>query len=427
MAPDLGNSKPTDDRNAIRARDYRRMRMVAGGLLAVMVLTFVAATLAPRHWPDFAITADYVRAFAEAAMIGALADWFAVVALFRHPFGLPIPHTAIIARNKSRIGDSLGAFICNNFLAPEVVAAKLDSLDAAGRLTRWLGERDNREILSRRIVHLSPAIVDLLGEGELGGALRQAILRGLGSAPVAPMAGRVLTVLMARGHHHALFDRILDLAADLLLSHQDEIRARVADGSWRWMPRWVDEKLADKLLMGALETLAELRSPDHPWRADFQRSCLTLAHKLSSDPALIAKGEALKGDVLNQPEVQAYLDHAWAEARQRLKQDLAEGEPGLQAGIERAAATFAARLTQDAHLRAVLNRWLRRTVERVAVPYRGDIGAFIAGVVARWDTDTLVSKLELQVGKDLQYIRINGTLVGGLVGIGIHALARWLG
>lgn len=427
MAAASDNSKQLSDRTAQRAAEFHRMKRIAGGLLALMVVLFVAATLVPRHWPEATAAAHYLRAFAEAAMVGAIADWFAVVALFRRPFGLPIPHTAIIARNKNRIGESLGAFICNNFLAPDVVAAKLDSLDAAGRLAHWLAEPENSGKIARRAGAFVPALLDALEDQSVRAFARQAMSRGLASAKAAPLAGEVLAVLMARGHHHALFDRILDMAAGFLFRNETLIRAKVADRSWKWVPRWVDEKLADKLMIGALDTLSELRDPAHPWREEFQIACLRLADRLTHDPDMLARGEAMKADILHNPAVQDYLDTVWSEAKARLKDDVAANEPVLRAGIERAVATFAARLGQDARLRAVVNRWLRRTIERLAVPYRADIGGFIAGVVARWDTDTLVSKLELQVGKDLQYIRINGTVVGGMVGVLIHAVAQAIG
>jgi uncharacterized membrane-anchored protein YjiN (DUF445 family) len=173
--------------------------------------------------------------------------------------------------------------------------------------------------------------------------------------------------------------------------------------------------------------LADLRDPAHPWREDFQNAVLAFIDRLAHDPRTIAEGEAIKADVLRNPLVEEYLDSLWGETKSRLRADMAEGESVLRGGIERAVLSFAARLDADPHMRAVINRWLRRVVERNIVPYRGEIGHFISGVVARWDAGTWVGKLELQVGKDLQYIRINGTLVGGLVGLVIHALSRALG
>jgi uncharacterized membrane-anchored protein YjiN (DUF445 family) len=420
MAPPSADSNPPSDE---RATQFRRMKRLAGGLLALMFVLFVAALLGQERWPLLA----YVRAFAEAAMVGAIADWFAVVALFRRPFGLPIPHTAIIPRNKDRIGRSLGRFIANNFLAPGLVSAKLDSLDAAGRLARWLAEPATAERIAKRAAGLAPALLDALDDEAARGFARATMTRALGSLQAAPLAARVLSVLITRGHHQELFDRFLDIAADFLLRNEEIIRERVTDRSWKWLPRWVDRKLADKVMDGSLDTLAELRDPGHPWRAEFQAASLRFCERLAHDPALRAKGEVLKAELLRHPLVQATLDSAWDETRARLRGELAGETTALAPAIERMVAALAARLAGDDHLRAVLNRWLRRAVERMVVPQRAEIGDFIAGVVERWDTATLVDKLELQVGRDLQYIRINGTLVGGLVGLAIHALSRLLG
>lgn len=420
MAPDSGNSKHRPDG---RAGELRRMKQIAVSLLVLMFALFIAATLMQDRWPAL----SYLRAFAEAAMVGAIADWFAVVALFRHPFGLPIPHTAIIPRNKDRIGAALGAFICNNFLAPAVVAAKLDSLDGAGRLAHWLAAPDTADSLARRATTFVPALLDALEDEHVRALMRTAMVRGIASVQAAPLAARILSVLVAHGHHQALFDHGLEMTAGFLFRNEDLIRAKVADRSWKWLPRWVDDKLADKVMVGALDTLGDLRAPDHPWREEFQAAIIHFIDRLAHDPQMIARGEAIKAEVLKNPLVEAYLESLWGEAKARLKDGMETSEDALRHGIARALSALAARLTKDARMRAVLNRWLRRAVERNIVPHRGEIGDFIAGVVARWDAGTLVDKLELQVGKDLQYIRINGTVVGGLVGLVIHALSRLLG
>ncbi|MBC7951397.1 MAG: DUF445 domain-containing protein [Rhodospirillaceae bacterium] len=418
MAPAPQISNRTD-----RAAELRRMKLIATSLLALMFAVFIVTTLVQDRWPAL----SYVRAFAEAAMVGAIADWFAVVALFRHPFGLPIPHTAIIPRNKDRIGESLGAFICNNFLAPDIVAAKLDSLDGAGRVAGWLSAPETSDMLARRATTFVPALLDALEDEHVRAFMRGAMSRGIASVQVAPLTARILSVLVAHGHHQALFDQGLEMAAGFLMRNEDHIRSKVADRSWKWLPRWVDHKLADKVMVGALETLGDLRAPDHPWREEFQAAIFRLMDHLAHDPDLIARGEAIKAEVLKNPLVEEYLDSLWGETKARLKDDMAAGEGVLRHGIERALAGLGTRLQADDRMRAVLNRWLRRAVERNIVPHRGEIGTFIASVVARWDVGTLVGKLELQVGKDLQYIRINGTVVGGLVGLCIHALSRALG
>lgn len=403
-----------------RADELRRMRALATGLLVLMLATYVATALLEPRWPWL----SYLRAFAEAGMVGACADWFAVVALFRHPLGLPIPHTAIIARNKVRIGDSLGSFICNNFLAPEVVSHRLQTLDAAGRVSRWLSAPANAAFVARRAAGLLPPMLEALAEDHVRAFVLGVVRRGIESVEAAPLAARILSVLVAHGHHQALFDRGVEAAEDFLLRNEPDIRANISTRNWKWMPQWLDRKVADKVMAGLLDTLHEMRDPDHPWRGDFQAAVEEIVTRLAADPDFHRRGEEVKAEVLANPVVQDYLDSVWRELKRRLTEDIAADEGVLRRGLEHALLALGRRLDQDPRMRDILNRWVRRAVERYVVPNRGEIAAFIAGVVARWDANTLVSKLELQVGKDLQYIRINGTIVGGLVGLAIHAASH---
>ncbi len=399
------------------------MRLLATGLLGLMLAVFVAASALQARWPLLA----YLRAFAEAGMVGACADWFAVVALFRHPLGLPIPHTAIVPRNKVRIGESLGGFICNNFLAPEVVTARLRALDLAARLARWLAEPANAAAIARRAAALLPPVLDALSDEHVRDFTRGLFSRTAESVEASPLAARVLSVLVAHGHHQALFDRAIAAARDFLYANEGMIRAKVSTRSWSWLPRWVDQRVADTVMAGLLETLHELAAPGHPWRGEFQAAVDEFVGRLATDPAWRARGETIKAEVLANPAVEDYLDSLSREIRRRLVADAAADCGLLRRGLDQALRALGRRLEQDEAMRAVLNRWLLTAAERTVVPNRGEIGAFIAGVVARWDSATLVSKLELQVGKDLQYIRINGTLVGGLVGLLIFAASRALG
>jgi len=418
MAARAPDSKPAVTAEA-RLRELRGMRRLATGLLVLMLAVFVAASALEGRWPELA----YLRAFAEAAMVGACADWFAVVALFRRPLGLPIPHTAIVPRNKARIGESLGAFVCNNFLAPEVVSSRLSGLDAAAALSRWLSVPANAALAARRLSGLLPPMLEALDDEHAGEFIRSALGHGVASVKASPLAARILSVLVAGGHHQALFDGAIVQAEELLRRHEAAIREKVRAGSWKWLPRWADERLADKVIGGLAATIDQSRAADHPWRAEFQAMVETFIGRLAHDPGLRARGEAIKAEVLENPVVADYLRSLWGEIKRRLAAD-DEGE--LRRALERALLELGRRLDQDPRMRAILNRWIRGVVERYVVPNRGEIGAFIAGVVARWDAATLVAKLELQVGKDLQYIRINGTLVGGLVGLVIFAVAKAL-
>lgn len=418
-APALGGDA---ERTARRAAEYRRMKMTATGLLVLMFVLFIAARLGEATWPWL----SFPRAFAEAAMVGAFADWFAVTALFRHPFGLPIPHTAIIPRNKDRIGESLGRFIASNFLAPEVVAQKLQSMDLAGRIAAWLSQPANSAFLAAKTTDAIPPVMQALDDEHVRIFVRDAVTRRLRAVDASSLASRVLGVLVAHRHHQALFDQVLDIAHTFLFTNRDVIRAKVRAKSSKWIPQWVDDKLAEKIISGAEDTLLELRNPDHVWREEFNVTTERFIAKLAESPEYKARGEQIKEEILKNPKVQDYLGSVWNEVRSQILADAESDQGAIERGLDRALLSIGTRLRDDPGMQAILNGWIERVVIHYAVPHRDQIGTFISGVVARWDTRTVVEKLELQVGKDLQYIRINGTLVGGLVGLLIHLVSVFM-
>jgi uncharacterized membrane-anchored protein YjiN (DUF445 family) len=401
-----------------RVAQLRNMRAWATSLLVMMAAVFIAAALLEARWPWL----GYVRAFAEASVVGACADWFAVVALFRHPFGIPIPHTAIVPRNKGRIGDTISAFVCNNFLAPSVVAARLATIDAAGWWSRYLAKPGSAALIAQRSAALLAPAVELLEREPVRALLRDATRRGLQSIPAAPLAANVLGVLLKNGQLLALAEWAIQHGDTSLVRHNDLLREKVsAHTSW-WIPKWLDGKIADRLLTGVRGSLTEMREPDHPWRAHFIRTVEALIDKLAHDPETIATGERVKAEMLGNPAVAEHIDRLWRAIEDRLRDG--EGASVVQAHLESALLVLARWLQDDAALRELLNHWVRELIEGTVVPHRDEIGDFIADVVKRWDERTLVGRLELTVGKDLQYVRINGTLVGGLVGLLIHAATQ---
>jgi uncharacterized membrane-anchored protein YjiN (DUF445 family) len=396
-----------------RLRALRRMQRLATLLLAAMAGVFLLCSLSPSK----AVWLGFVKAFAEAAVVGACADWFAVTALFRRPLGLPIPHTAIVPRNKERIGRGLGRFIADNFLAEAVLAERLARVDAAGWISAHLGDADSARGLARR---LAPAAGDLLAalpRDQIGAWLGQIARRAAEAVPAAPAAGRVLAALREEGETSALYDRGLDLAETWVVEHEGEIRHRVEENTAKWIPGWVDKLLGDRVMAGLLSTLGEARAPEHPWRGSWDRWVADLALDLVGDSALRARGEALKTRLLDSPRLHAEAREIWTAQTT----GWTEHPEGLEAALASTLAAVAERLAGDAETRETLNGWLRTLVLRAVAPRRAEIEGFIQDVVERWDTATVVERLELQVGRDLQYIRINGTLVGGLVGVAIHA------
>lgn len=414
-----GPSRP-DAETEQKARDLRRMQRLATLLLAFMTLVFIVTSLTPWPW------LGYVRAFAEAAMVGACADWFAVVALFRRPFGLPIPHTGIVPRNKDRIGGALGRFMSANFLSPSVLARRLEKIDAVEFLVDWLSHPGNaRRIADQASLFLSTAIGALPRE-PLVDWLTTAALRGIDAVPAAPLASRLLALLWARGETQALLDSAIAYAEASLIRHKDFIRASVAQKSSRFIPKWVDNMLADRVINGLQSSLAEMRKPQHPWRLDIRRAVETLIFDLANDPGMLARGEAMKREMLASPLFVAQVHEVCDNLQSQAMENLSTRSAMVSEGLEFALLAVGRWLREDPKIRAQLNRWARRTALRALSPRRAEIGAYIASVVQNWDATTLVNRLELQVGRDLQYIRINGTLVGGLVGLIIFIFSKWL-
>jgi uncharacterized membrane-anchored protein YjiN (DUF445 family) len=406
-----------------RAAELNRMRLLALGLLLLMTVVFAVTSALTAWWPFLV----YPRAFAEAAMVGACADWFAVVALFRHPLGIPIPHTAIVPRHKKRIGEALGQFISVNFLAPDEVAAKLERIDAAGWISSWLKEPENTRLAARRLHGALPPLLEFLREEQIRAFSRDVIRNGIDSIAAAPLAARVLSVLMAHGHHDTVFDQAIETARRFLSDNRESFRRRVAKNSIYWLPDWVDAKLADAFLSALLDTLAAACGSDSPLRLQYRASLNRLVIRLAKDPEMFDQGERLKADVLDNSVVDSYLNWLSSEIEEKIRAE-SVGSGGLfSSGLEHALLTLGNWLDSDEHIHAMINHWVRQLVLSTVVPNRAEIGTFVAEVVARWDTKTLVEKLELQVGKDLQYIRINGTLVGGLVGLTIFVVTRAFG
>jgi uncharacterized membrane-anchored protein YjiN (DUF445 family) len=408
---------PTPDS---RLRDLRRMRFLATALLALMFAIFMATSLTQFEWPWL----PYLQAFAEAGMIGACADWFAVVALFRYPLGLPIPHTAIVPHNKDRIGAALGRFVSNNFLSPAVLTRKIREIDTARWIARWLSDPANAKRIARRTAAALPQIMRALPEDQLNAFLTRAIRYGMEAIPAAPLASNLLSLFWAQGETQALVERAISIAAAALADNRDMIKARVGRKSSRFIPKWVDAIVADKIISGVAQLLDEMRDPGHPWRVELGSAIEGLITELAENPDMIARGEELRAEILRNPVVLRQVGALWAGIETRLRSDSTYVDP-LSDALEHGLIALGDWMARDEKIGIAVNRWIGIALLRIVAPRRAEIGRFIAQVVEGWDSETLVNRLELQVGRDLQYIRINGTLVGGLVGLAIFAARRW--
>jgi uncharacterized membrane-anchored protein YjiN (DUF445 family) len=346
--------------------------------------------------------------------------------LFRHPLGLPIPHTAIVPHNKERIGGAIGRFISNNFLSPKVLSAKIREVDPAGWMARWLSDPANANRVARRVTTALPEIVRALPRDEINALLARAARSGIEAIPAAPLASKVLSVLWAQGETQALIERAITIAARVLTENRDRIKLTVTQKSSRFIPKWVDAIVADKIVSGLTQLLEEMRDPAHPWRTELGAAVDQLIDDLATEPEMYARGEAFKGELLHNPVVLQQVNKVWTEIGNRLDAHSDSYISQISDGLEQALASLGQRMASDEQIQATINKSMRIAALRVIAPRRAEIGAFITQVVERWDTATLVNRIELQVGRDLQYIRINGTVVGGLVGLIIFTITRWL-
>jgi uncharacterized membrane-anchored protein YjiN (DUF445 family) len=403
-------------------------RFALGLLLGAALLYALASALESRH-PAW----GYAAAFAEAAMVGAIADWFAVVALFRHPLGLPIPHTAIIPTNKSRIGSNLAGFICNNFLGTEQVLRKLREFDPARRLADWLADPAHAAQVGRTMVSAARYGLDAFDDVRVRHFMHTLVVTRLEQLDVTRIAGQVLDALTADGRHQALLDEVLLQVAAVL--GDEEVRARIAGvvADELRLLRYVglDEiagKLATaKMVAGVGRIIGEMAEDErHPLRLRFDEFMRGFIAKLEGDPAFRLRGENIKREVLAQPALAEYLHKLWTEVLAWLRDDLGRGDSSIAARIAEAARTLGARLDADAAMRQWINEQIVVAAPRWIERYRADIGRYIATRVDEWNTGEMTDELERNIGRDLQFVRINGTLVGGLVGLVIHALTLWL-
>ena len=406
----------------------RRMRRVATGLLVAMAALFVLARTMLGTHPAW----DFVLAFSEAAMVGGLADWFAVTALFRRPLGLPIPHTAIIPENKDRIADTMANFLQANFLTPTVVARRMRSMNLARAVGDYLGRPDGSGEGSRIRAgagELVAEVLESLDPERLGGQVRAGLFNQLDRLEVAPLLGQMLHGMIADKRHRPLLDSLIRWAGLTLEDNEQMVREMIharANAVLRWTG--LDERLATSVIDGLYRLLAEvLVDPDHPLRSKIEEGLGKLAHDLQHDEATRAKVERAKADLLANPALGAWWTGVWERIRVSLIASARNpGEGGLGGQLAGMVGELGIALRDDPTLQHQVNRFARRTAVGIATRYGGQIVQLVSETVKRWDARTVTDRIEGAVSRDLQFIRLNGTLVGGLVGVAIHLISEAL-
>jgi uncharacterized membrane-anchored protein YjiN (DUF445 family) len=409
-------------REALRA--LRIMRLSATALLVLMCVIFVIASAkSHEHWAW-----GYVRAFSEAAMVGGLADWFAVTAIFRRPFGLPIPHTAIIARSKDRIAGTVGNFIADNLLAPANVAIRLQRQDITAALARQIIEPAQARRLADSVVKAIPAVLDTFDEAAITDFLRKQSAALAADGRASSGAGALLDILTEQGRHQPLVEAALEEAWRALAANEAVIRSKVRDKtSFLWRLISVDSKAADAMI-GALDSLLRdaIADPHHPARQKITSMLENLADDLRSSPEMRAKVERLTEEMLAHPAVGDFLSGAWGSFKDALRAQALNPGSNLQGVVAGAFIRMGEDLLADDVTREALNVRLRLLCTALAERHGRDVSLLATETIKSWDAQTIVSKLEQNVGRDLQYIRISGTIIGGLVGLLIHTAGYWL-
>jgi uncharacterized membrane-anchored protein YjiN (DUF445 family) len=400
------------------------MKRRATGLLLLMGMAFIVVTVLGhgRGW------SGYVQAGIEASLVGGLADWFAVAAIFRHPLGVPIPHTAVIPARKDQFGRTLGEFVQQNFLNPDVMADRVRSAHLGARLADWLADEENALVMARQIGDLAVGLTDLVDDEDIRGLVEDGLRRAVDAVPAAPLAGRMLRALTADGRHQELLSRGADSLSQFLDNNRNALQEQFRHERPWWLPGPIDARIFDRLLDGARSLLQDVKSnPQHQLRQEFNEWLASLEDRLERSPELRQRGDELKRDLLDHAELRQWSSSIWAETKVRIRAQVGEPQSAFHQRLTEVVVTTGRRLRDDPAWLAKVDDRLESTARYVAEHFHDEIAGLVSGTIERWDASETSQKLELLLGRDLQFIRINGTIVGGLAGLAIHALARAIG
>jgi uncharacterized membrane-anchored protein YjiN (DUF445 family) len=402
-----------------RARLLLVTKRRATGLLGLMAAVFVAAVLAGENQGLL----GFVRAGAEASLVGGLADWFAVTALFRHPLGLPIPHTAVIPERKDQFAKTLANFVQDSLLTPALITDRVRNARLAERVADWLADEAHAAVLAGYIADAAQSLAGVVEEEDVERLIEEGLRRGLDRLDPAGLAARALTSLMAAGYHQEAFDAVLRATARFLDEHRNDLRERFLQESKWYQPDVLNKRIFATLLDGALKMIDEIRAePEHPLRAEVDRRLAALVKKLETSKPLRARIARARDELLAQghlPQLAAWL---WHDARAALAAQAADPDSELRTRLAAALAAAGQRLGDDPVLLTRADQLVETTATYVAEHFHGEIGSLVDTAISRWDGEETARRLELLLGPDLQFIRINGTVIGGLAGLGIHTL-----
>ena len=410
--------------DATRQARLDRMKAWATGMLVAATGVYLLTLWLEQQYP----WVGYIRATAEASMVGGLADWFAVTALFRHPLGIPIPHTAIIPARKERVGRSLGGFVQRHFLSRDVIAAKLQSMRMAEHLATWISQPENSRMIARQAAAGLAGGARLLRDEDVQTLIDQSLATRVRSVQVAPLLGKLLSLVTAGNRHQELLNEAIKLLARGVEANRDLIRDRIGAESPWWIPDVVDDKIHRKIVSGIERTLTEVRDdPDHPLRGRFDDVLHEFIDKLQTSPEVMHRAETIKLELLDAGAIRRLSSSVWEDAKSALVRYAEAPESYSPGMIERGLNTFGEAVLADPELLAKVDRYIVDVAVHLVDRYQNEVGQLISQTVASWDPEATSKRVELAIGRDLQYIRINGTLVGGLAGLLIYTLSQVFG
>ncbi len=408
----------------MRKRRLAAARRRATAFLAVVTVVFIVVTAVGAHGTAL----GYVQAGAEAAMVGGIADWFAVTALFRHPLGLPIPHTALIVERKDQFAVTLGQFVQENFLSADVLAERIRAAGIVSRLASWLADRDNAARFASHAADGVVTVAEALRDEDVQQVLTAELTRAIDTVEVAPLAGRLLRVVLAEGHHSGLFNNMLSEADRYLVDHYDDLKGLFEAEAPRWVPDAVNRRVFDRVHARLRHRLSEMADdPEDETRSQFEAWIGALPDRLETSPELRERGERLKRDVLGSPGLRDWSSSLWKKTKDALRAQAADPESELRHRMADALAAAGRRLQSDERLQEGLERMVESGARALADQFHDELASLVTGTIERWDAAETSSQLELLLGRDLQFIRINGTVVGAGVGLILHAIVLAFG
>ena len=402
----------------------RKYKMFATGLFVLMAVIFVVMTILekknPAHW------IGYIRAFSEAAMVGALADWFAVTALFNYPLGIKIPHTNLIENSKERIGDNLGNFVVENFLSPKNIRPYIQKIKISNFVGDWLGKERNQEVLMKEVSNIILDILHKLDDTAVVSFIGKKAKEMSDDLKINQIIGNGIEYILDKKDHQRFITNLSKQIKEYVLNNQEMVKQRVKSESYFLIPKFVDDGIADKITNGLSKYFEEVElDENHSLRAEITQKLYSFSKEIQTDEKWVEEFKAIKNDFLKEEKIQQYSQDIWLSIKKSLSSELEEEQSALKNYIQKNLAELSENLKTDEVFQNKIDHWVRATSYKYILKNTHQFGALISSTVGNWEGKELSAKMELEVGKDLQFIRVNGTLVGGLVGLIIYTVTNF--